>query len=170
MMRFLLGSLTFLLLASIELGFVYGLPFPLDRTPLILIVSVFTFQSLDVRQGIWWVAAYGLVLDLLHVSFVPWEFVSYALASTVLVLTARHLFSNRSFWGILGTFTLSLLALTLTEILFAVTEVLFNDYALSLREILLIRAWSWALGTVVLLFLFPLHEFFTRIRLKLVGS
>lgn len=170
MIRFLLGIFFFLLLASLEVGFVWALPFPIDRTPILLVVSVFVFQSMDIRLSVWWVAVHGLVIDLLHISFVPFEFISYTFASVVLILSARHLFSNRSFWGILGTFTLSLLTLTLAEILFAVVGILQESFTLSLRDLLLVRVWSWALGSVVLLLLFPLHEFFVRMKIKLFAA
>ncbi len=170
MIRPFLGIFFFLLLASMEVGFVYALPFPIDRTPLVLVVSVFIFQSMDIRPSVWWVAVHGLVIDLLHISFVSFEFISYTIASVALILCSRHLFSNRSFWGILGTFTISLLTLTLAEIFFAIVGILEKSYALSLHDLLLVRAWSWALGSIVLLFLFPLHEFFVRMKIKLFAS
>ncbi|MFA4846490.1 MAG: hypothetical protein WC654_08130, partial [Patescibacteria group bacterium] len=118
MIRLFFLGLLFLLLTSFELGFIYALPFPVDRLPLVLVVSVFAFQSLDIRQSAWWVVLHGVMLDFLRVSFVPWEAVSYGVASIVLILASRHLFSNRSFWGVLGTFTLGLVALLCMEILF----------------------------------------------------
>jgi hypothetical protein len=170
MMRLLGGIFLFLLLASLEVGFVYALPFPIDRTPLVLLASVFAFQSMDIRLSAWWVAVQGLLIDLLAISFVPFEFISYTFASVVLILSARRLFSNRSFWGILGTFTLSLLTLTSAEILFAVVGILKEWYTLSWHDLLQLRAWSWALGSIVLLFLFPLHEFFMRMKIKLFAA
>ncbi|MBI4438039.1 hypothetical protein HY631_03770 [Candidatus Uhrbacteria bacterium] len=166
MMRLLLLSLLFLLLTSLELGFVFALPFPIDRTPLVLAISVFVFQALDVRLSAWWVVFHGMMLDILRISFVPFEVVSYALAALVLVLVSQHLFSNRSFWGILGTLTLSLIALTCAQIFFAVVESLFGAWAPSLQDLLSLRAWGWGLSTVLLLFLFPLSQVLNRLRAR----
>lgn len=170
MIRLVFLSLFFLLLTSVELGFISALPFPLDRTPLVLVVSVFAFQSLDIRQSAWWVVLHGLLLDMIHVSFVPLEVVSYTLSAIVLVLASRHVFSNRSFWGVLGTLTLSMVALTCVEIAFSVGKVLFGEYPLSLQELLSVRTWGWALGMVVLLFLYPLCGCIFRLRSTVVVS
>jgi hypothetical protein len=158
----------FLLLSSFELGGVSAFPVPVDRLPLLLVVSVFCFQFLNIHAAPWWVLAHGLVVDLSHVSFVPFELLSYLVAAIAMILASRHLFTNRSFWGILGTFTLSLLALTSSEILIAIGQSFFGSVTLSMTDILLVRAWGLLTGGLMLLMLFPLSEFFKRLFKRIV--
>lgn len=153
-----------------ELGFISALPFPVDRLPFVLVVCVFLFQSLDVRPSAWWVVLHGLFLDLLQTSSVRLEILSYALAAVVLVLASRHLFSNRSFWGISGTFTLSLLALTCMEVLISVFQSIFQDFSLSFNALVILRLWGLGLGMILLLCLFPVSELLIRIQKRLLSS
>ncbi len=159
----------FVLLSMCELGFVSALPFPVDRLPLVLVASVFLFQSLDVRPAAWWMVLHGVFLDLLQTSSIRFEIVPHAVAALVLVLASRHLFSNRSFWGVLGTFALSLFALSCTEILLSIFQALFEDFSLSFDVLVAMRLWGLGLGTLLLLIFFPLTELLTRAQKNLLS-
>ncbi|MBI5793640.1 hypothetical protein HZA87_00940 [Candidatus Uhrbacteria bacterium] len=170
MIRLIFLIVAFILLSTGELGFISALPFPMDRTPLLLVVSVFLFQSFDVGPSAWWVVFHGLMLDLMGTSFVRLETLSYSAAAVVLVLCSRHLFSNRSFWGILGTFTLSLLALTCMEVILSVFQVIFQNGSLSFQALLSLRLWGLGMGAILLLLFFPLSEFFVRLHTRFLSS
>lgn len=168
MIKIVFSFLFFLFLTSVELGFIYALPFPMDRFPLVLCVSVFIFQSLDIRQAVWWIVGHGFVLDLLFISFAPFEFLSYAIVSIVVVVTAQRVFSNRSYWGVLGTITFSLATLTFMEVVLSFGIGFWSAYHVPFQTILSVRAWGWGLSVVALLLFFPLYEFFARIRVRLL--
>lgn len=168
MIKIVCSFLFFIFLASVELGLVYALPFPIDRFPLVLCVSVFAFQSLDIRHAPWWIIGQGFLLDLLLISFVSFELFSYAVVSIVTILTAQRVFSNRSYWGILGTLTISIITLTFMEVGVSMVMGFWDAYHVPIQTILSVRAWGWGLSVAALLLFFPLHEFFMRIYAKLL--
>ena len=103
MRRFLPATICFFLLALLETGFVASLPLPLRLLPLLIAFGVYLLQHHLSLIGAWWIVGEGLVLDFLHVGSVPVETIPFALGALAGLLASRHVFTNRSFYGLLGS-------------------------------------------------------------------
>lgn len=159
MIRWLFLCVGFFLLFSFEVGFIHALPFPFDRIPLLLVISVFGFHGLNFPLLFWWLVFEGISLDRLGISFIPLQTISYSLAALVMILCSRQLFSHRSYYGVASTFIIILTILGLTEILFAGLQEFFGTFPLALMDIVTIRLWSAGFGLIILFLLFPLKKF-----------
>lgn len=77
-------------------------PGPLRFLPLTLAVGVYLVQLRGWWAGVWLIAIFGMLLDVLRLSPIPFQTLAYAAAATAVWMSAHALFSNRSLYGILG--------------------------------------------------------------------
>jgi hypothetical protein len=109
MIRFLISTFLFILLAMVESGFIHGLPEPFLFTPLVFACALYLFQHLNSPVGVWWIFAWGVWLDFWHLGLLPGESLFYAAAGLLAVWLGRNLFTNRSLYGVVGNAFLTLL-------------------------------------------------------------
>lgn len=102
MMRPAAAFFLFLALAILQTSFFASLPGLLAYTPLVIAAGVYLVQHAGERAGAFWIAGFGLFLDILALSSFPGETVSYAAAGVAAFLSAQHLFSNRSWYGLIA--------------------------------------------------------------------
>ncbi len=162
MTRPLLQMIFLTLLMVLQVSFVHALPYPFDRVPLVLVVTVYLYQYANQTTGWWWLMCYGMILDVLAISFAPFEIISYTLAGVTMMLLVSHVFTNRSFYGITATALITLGVLTLSEFLLVGLRQVFVQQEFPWRDMLLSQLWAMAFATVLLLFVFPL---FRRVHL-----
>lgn len=99
MIRFLFSISSFLVLFVLETSFLHALPTILPLIPLVFAVSLFLIQSFGLIDGVLWMFGYGLLLDLSHLSPVPFFSVILGITGLIAFVLARRVFSNRSLYG-----------------------------------------------------------------------
>lgn len=111
MTRFAAAFLLFLGFSILQTSFFASLPGWLAYTPLVVAAGVYLVQHGGERAGAFWVAGFGLFLDILALSSFPLEAASYAAAGIAAYVSAQHLFSNRSWYGLIACGTSAILSL-----------------------------------------------------------
>jgi len=94
-------------LSMIELSFIASFHGMIRFVPLVFVLSVYVIQHHSVFQAVLWMVLHGLMLDSSGLSVYPYATVAFILAGAVAVYSANHLFSNRSFYGVLACALLS---------------------------------------------------------------
>lgn len=87
-------------------------------TPFVFVVSVYVLQHHSVANSIWWMILHGIILDTSGLSVYPPVTIAFIISGIVAVFSANHLFSNRSFYGVLACALLSYGSFLLTEFTF----------------------------------------------------
>lgn len=100
MTRALMLLLLFLGLAIVQTSFFSSLSGAPAYAPLVLAAGVYMLQHVGDRSGAFWIAGFGLFLDALAIPSFPLESIAYVVAAVAAMLSARHLFSNRSWYGL----------------------------------------------------------------------
>ncbi len=170
MIRLCFLTLSFFVLIVVQISFVQSLPYPLSSIPFIFIFSIFLFQYVSMRPAIWWILFEGVFFDFLGVGVGPLETVAYGLAALVVLLCERHLFSNRSYYGLAATTLLGLLTLASAEIAVSVIANFFSPAAFNPQSMLSVRLMGMLLSIPVLLALFPMADHVRRIMKLLTLS
>jgi len=119
MMRFFISAICFLFVFMFETSFLSSLPSILSLTPLILGLSIYLLQSYGLIDGFIWMCVYGIFLNTFHFSTIPFVSLAWIMAGIVASVMARHVFSNRSFYGSVACAYCGFFALVLTESLLA---------------------------------------------------
>ncbi|MBI4257183.1 hypothetical protein HY626_03970 [Candidatus Uhrbacteria bacterium] len=158
MIRFLFHVLFFIILLIFQVSFIFALPYPLDRTPLVLVVTVYLYQYTNNMTVWWWLLGYGIVLDILAISVAPFEIFSYALACVTMILLVSHVFTNRSFYGITATALLTLMVLMISELLLIGVTHLFSSEVFVWKNVVFSQLWGMFFASMALLFVFPLFR------------
>ncbi|OGL95159.1 hypothetical protein A2348_02445 [Candidatus Uhrbacteria bacterium RIFOXYB12_FULL_58_10] len=150
MRRSLSIFLLFLALAIIQTSFFASLPGLLAYTPLVAASGVYLVQHVGERYGAFWIASFGVFLDILSIPSFPLETFPYVTAGLAAYLSARHLFSNRSWYGLIacGAFTLLSLGLVRAFILVAIS--LRHPETVSWMAFWDTLLWNAVLSTVLL--------------------
>ncbi len=164
MIKTLIYLLAFLTLFTIEVSFIYALPTPLDRLPIMIIAVVFLYLYAGFKDVIWWMVFHGILLGTFSVSFVPLHWVAYIVVATVTTLASKHIFSNRSFYGVAATTSIAIATLMVMEILLSSIGLVVGSSSQFFGTILSVRLWGMGLSIVFLLMLFP---FSTKIKTTL---
>ena len=118
MTRHIISFILFLALFIIEISFFSSLPYPISLTPLVFASSVYLLQHQDVNITVFWLFFYGAGLSILHLNIAPFEPISYSIAALVAFFSAKHIFSNRSFYGVCACLFSSYVALFVMQTLF----------------------------------------------------
>jgi len=154
--RFWSTILSLGLLLILQVSFIFALPFPFDRLPLVLVIVIYLYQYQNTKAALWGLICYGFVLDVLGISPAPLEILSYTITSLVLTLLVTHVFTNRSFYGMLATAIICLAVLTMFELLFSAAASFFSGDVFMWQGLLASQVWTMAFSCVLILFLFPL--------------
>lgn len=118
MTRSVFSFFVFLVLVLFETSFLTSLPSPLSLTPFVFGLSVYLIQHQGLLDGLYWIGGYGLFLQLLHLSPTPFPLLLFPIAGVVSYLSARHLFSNRSLYGVMACGLVGSLSLFFLELIF----------------------------------------------------
>lgn len=170
MTKLALLILVFFMIFAFEAGFIYSLPFPFDRTPVLLMSTILCVQYLGIKNAIWWIPCAGMYLDLLRLNLVPVESLQYSLCAIVVMYCVHHLLTNRSYYAIAATCSLGLLSLMISELVTNALQMLINRDSIPFIDILSIRLWGLFLASLMLVFLFPLAQYVRKIINYNVGS
>ncbi|MBI4435193.1 hypothetical protein HY630_00835 [Candidatus Uhrbacteria bacterium] len=154
MIRFFSHVLALLFLLTLQVSFVHALPYPFDRIPLVLVVSIYLYQYVNQRSCAWWLVAYGLVLDILSLSLAPLQSLSYLLIAGTMMLLVAHVFTNRSFYGMAATSLLCLAVLTLSELAIVGLSHILTGELFLWKPLLLTNLWAALFSCLLLLFVF----------------
>jgi len=115
MIRILLSLFGFLILIVLQSSFIPSLPWIFSATPIIVASSTYLVQHFSLSDGAWWLIAFGLSLDTLNIGQAPLETLSYTLAAIAITIGAKHLFSNRSLYGVIGSALTALTVIFISE-------------------------------------------------------
>lgn len=139
----------------LQVSFINALPFPIDRIPLVLIVAIYLYQRRDKKGVWWWLPIYGAFLDLLSISYVPLEWISYSVLTVFIIFSSQQIFTNNSFYGMAATAGISCVILAVTQsIISGISSMLYGTVFLG-GTIVSIHLWAAFLGCSILLFIFP---------------
>lgn len=143
---FILWVCGVILAATLQIGFVSSLPFPLSSVNVLVGVVILLTILRGVRGSLPWAVGSGLLYDL----YVPWGYgVSawslYAVAIAV-SLCGRHIFTNRSFFsllarGVVGCMTYAVVVVAMTW--------LYQFLSLSVWSWVGVPVWEWMVGQMV---------------------
>ena len=118
MMRVVVSTILFLIVFLIETSFISSLPSIFSTIPLVFALSVYLIQHQGISDGVAWMIGYGFLIDLMHLSDISFSTIPITVAVIVAVITAKHLFSNRSFYGVLACAISSYVTFVLCEVFF----------------------------------------------------
>jgi len=161
MIKTLLYLAAFLTLFTLEVSFIHALPTPLDRMPLVITGVVFLYLYVDFPAVLWWLIFHGILLQVFALSFTPFQLIAYIAAAAVTVLASRHVFSNRSFYGVASTTALAVATILFVEITLSLGGSFFGQIPVPFGTLLHVRLWGIVLSALALLLLFPLS---TKLR------
>lgn len=146
MIRILISIFAFILFFVFETSFLNSLPWFFPSIPFVFGLSVFLIQHYGISDGALWIFGYGLLLDLFHLDGLSFSFASAIVASAIAILSARHVFSNRSFYGVVSCVICSFVSWTIVEsvvIFFRLLSSPINDFwkpfvLVNLKELVLL--------------------------------
>ena len=119
MTRILISAVCFVLVFVFETSFLSSLPSILALTPLVFGLSIYLMQSHGLVDGIFWMGTHGILLEMFHFSIIPFVSIGWVIAGIGSFFLARHVFSNRSFYGSVACALCGFFFLVMTESLFA---------------------------------------------------
>ncbi len=115
MIRYALSTILFLLVFLFETSFLSSLPFPFNVTPFVFGTGVYLLQHQGLKDGLMWIIGFGLLTHMLHTSIFPFPALAFLVGAMVSYLSARHVFSNRSLYGVIGCALSGFVGLLITE-------------------------------------------------------
>lgn len=102
MIRFGISMALFLLAFITETSFFASLPSVFATVPLVFAIGVYLIQHQGRMAGLIWILSYGLLVQTLHTSTYPLPLVAYGAGGFTSLIAAKHLFSNRSLYGVVA--------------------------------------------------------------------
>ncbi len=108
-------TLLFLMLAIVQTSFFSSLPGILAYAPLVIAAGIYLRQHVQEPSGAFWIVAFGLFLDMLAIPSFPLETFSYGAAAIAVSLTSQHVFSNRSWYGLIACGGSAIVAMNVTR-------------------------------------------------------
>lgn len=154
-----------MVLSLVETSFFASFHGMIRFTPFVLVISVYLLQHHGLKSAAWWMIIHGMILDMLGIASVPFITIPFLLAAWVAFISAEHLFSNRSFYGVLACSLMSFLTYEiglgfLQEIHSFFTKIRFHWGVYFLD--------AWYRLIMLLIFLIALFAFAKQIRRLLV--
>jgi len=165
MIRLIIASLLFIALATIETSFIASLPGVLALTPLVLMAAVYFIQHRGSMIGIWWLAGYGLFLDIMGIGYVAGETVIYLIVGVLSYLVSQRTFSNRSLYGVLGCGLFAIMSSAILHLGVQLIKTTYTDIEILWTEAAIFYLWQTILLLVVLFLLFGLSSRLEKIKL-----
>jgi cell shape-determining protein MreD len=121
----------------------------------VLVWAVYAYQYKGNARALWFLPAYGLVLEILELSYAPAPWLHWSFTALVVYALGQRVFTNRSFYSmaviaLAALFTLMLASLTLAGLfgIMRFQQVPWIDVALS-------QLWPAILAAALLLFVAP---------------
>ncbi|MBM5790091.1 hypothetical protein FJZ23_03335 [Candidatus Parcubacteria bacterium] len=152
----------FLILFLLETSFATSLPFPFALIPLTFSAAIFRLQHRGLSDGAVWVLAYGLLLQVLPLSASPLPALSWGAAALVSLVSARHIFSNRSLLGVVATGVAGYAAHAVLEATVGFVSSFRGGSAISLGALSEFHGTRIVLFTIMLVILFYLSRTWKR--------
>jgi uncharacterized membrane protein len=109
-------------------------------------------------DGFVWIVVFGFLLQLLHISIFPFPALGFMIAGIVSLLSARHVFSNRSLYGIIACALTGFLALMITEFGVLLAQSLTSSVDQDWSVLFLIYGYRAALLIAVVIILYTLAK------------
>jgi len=119
MNKLIIWTLIGVLFSLVEMSFIRSLPGIFVFTPFVFALCVYVVQHQGVPAFIWWLPIHGLILDVYAVGHPSIHTVSYLLGAAIVSLSAKHVFSNRSYYGVLTCAMIGFLGILLSEAFFS---------------------------------------------------
>ncbi len=154
MKRAFLAFILFLLLTVFETSFLASLPRPFLYTPLVLAASVYLIQHRSSRIGLWWLLGYGLFLDVTHLGFTAAETIVYLITGILTYLVSRHMFTNRSLYGVISGGVVAFVSSSVLHLLILLLERIYSQNIFLWLEWLNMLFWQATLLLILLLIIF----------------
>lgn len=155
MIRLCINAISLLILLMIQLSFVQSLAFPFDQTPVVLVWAIYVYQYKGDAHILWLLPLYGLVLDILSLSYAPALWLHWSLAALVVYALGQHVFTNRSFYSMAVTALAALATLTLTQLALVGLFGMISSQQVPWVDVALSQLWPAILAAVLLLFVAP---------------
>lgn len=102
MIRFFISTILFFVVFVFETSFLSSLPWFFPSVPFVFGLSVYLIQHEGIVDGAVWIFAFGLLFDIAQLNGLSVSTAPAIAASVAALLSARHLFSNRSFYGMIA--------------------------------------------------------------------
>ena len=157
-MRWVFTIGLFILLFLIETSFVSGLPLPYRLSPLVFASSIYFVQHQGYSLAVWWLVLHGLLLDILHIGATNVDTIGYVIAGFASLQLSKHIFTNRSFYGVLmnGILSFFVLVATLTMIMF-----IASFFGSDIQWLSHVQEYGWRflllIGLIIILYPFASH-------------
>ncbi len=150
MTRSIAAILIFIFVAAFETSLLASLPKPFSFIPLVLILSIYIIQHSGSTLGIWWLAGYGLYLDIMRIGNTEGETLIYGITGILAFVVSQKIFSNRSLYGVLGCGLFALILSTFLHFSVIFIKTIYQENGMLLVENLYFFLYQ-ALFLVVLL-------------------
>ena len=158
-MLFVLFSFaSLIILTAIETSFFASLSPPLVYTPVLFTAAIYAIQHRGSTVGIWWLAGYGLYLDILHIGYSPGETIIYFGAGALAYALSRRMFTNRSLYGIIGCGAITLTAVFLVHFGYHILSSLLHDSNFNLTDNLIYFASRIILFIILTFIIFQVNQ------------
>ncbi len=126
MTRWIFWILFGILFTLFEISFIRSLPGVLVYTPFVFALCVYVVQHQGVPQFIWWLPLHGIILDLYSVGHPSVHLVSYVIGALIISISAKQLFSNRSYYGVVSCALIGFFGVLVLESSFLFVEQLYH--------------------------------------------
>ncbi len=156
MIRYFISFFFFLFSFFFETSFFTSLPFPFPLTPFVFAIGVYLLQHQGLIDGFVWIVAFGFLVQLLHMNILPFPALSFLIGGVVSVLSARHVFSNRSLYGVVACALTGFLALIITESSVLVARSLLSSFVPNWSALFVTDGYRIVLLIVVVIILYML--------------
>ncbi len=164
-MRTIIATLLLIALVTIETSLIASLPGFLALIPLVLVAAVYFIQHRGSTIGIWWLAGYGLFLDIIGIGYVVGETVIYLIVGILAYLVSQRTFSNRSLYGVLGCGLFALILSIILHLGFQLITALYNQSDVLWAEAGIFYFWQTVLLIIALFFIFSLSSRLEKFKL-----
>ena len=171
-LRLLAGSFLFFLCYLVESSFIAFLPSPFDVFPLLFLFSLYGIQHLRSPVFGWGLVGMGLLDDLFLRGFIPFETGVMVIAAAVALLSVRHLFIQRSWYGLLGCSLVTYVVIQVFSFSYVLILSFVGQHVVPWKSIAITAGWQLLflfLGTVFCSLLFSRLEAYL-LRHVFVGS
>lgn len=155
--RYLISAGFFLFIFVLETSFISSLPSVFAMIPLVFGVGVYTFQHQGLIDGFVWIIAYGLLLQVSGMSASLLPFVTYTCVAFIAYVSARHLYSNRSLYGVMACGLTAYVTLVILEAFFYWVQSLKTDQNL-FTDFFSFHGWKLATLLMTIMILFTLAK------------
>ena len=126
MIAFILTILFFTIVHTIEISFLSTMPFSIHLAPLLYAVVTYLIQHLGIYKIALWLPLHGFILDYYQIGTSSFQIIAYGIAALSIMYLARHVFTNRSFYGVMANALISFLILISIQSIILFTESLLG--------------------------------------------